>query len=126
MAVSSPTCQRVPCSPNLVDPVKNSSPIPSVPDVGSPSVAAGRGKCEAAYSYSPLLRHLLSEPVGKRLRSSPPICSSCKKIKLATSLGKEQVVPTDSPSSTKRALSPDYIKQFDLFSGNDIFATREE
>ena len=130
MAVSSPTCQRVPCSPNLVESVKNSSPIPSVPDVGSPSVAAGikvliifitnsltgRGKCEASYSYSPLLRHLLSgkyistmtfsgrykvyavylvcfacnelftEPVGKRLRTSP-ICSSCKKIKLATSLG---------------------------------------
>ena len=41
MAVSSPTCQRVPCSPNLVEPVKNSSPIASVPDVGSPSVAAG-------------------------------------------------------------------------------------
>lgn len=30
-----------------------------------------------------------TEPVGKRLRSSPPICSSCKKIKLATSLGIE-------------------------------------
>ena len=38
------------------------------------------------------------------------------------------MVPTDSPTtSTKNlALSPDYIKQFELFSGNDIFATREE
>lgn len=130
MDVSSPTYQRVPCSPNLVEPVKNSSPVPSVPDVGSPLVSAGRGKCEVSYSYSPLLRHLLSEPVGKRLRSSPPVCSSCKKIKLASSSGKEQVVPTDSPTdstTTKNlAQSPDYVKQFELFSGNDIFATREE
>ena len=44
--------------------------------------------------------------------------------------GKEQVVPTDSPTdstTTKNlAQSPDYVKQFELFSGNDIFATREE
>ena len=38
-------------------------------------------------------------------------------------------MPTDSPitsSTNNLALSPDYIKQFELFSGNDIFATREE
>lgn len=52
--------------------------------------------------------------------------SHVSSLVLVVLLGKEQVVPTDSPSSTKRALSPDYIKQFDLFSGNDIFATREE
>lgn len=40
------------------------------------------------------------------------------------------MVPTDSPTdstTTKNlAQSPDYVKQFELFSGNDIFATREE
>lgn len=47
-------------------------------------------------------------------------------------LGKEQVVPTEPPTNTDStkiknlAPSPDYIKQFELFSGNDIFATREE
>ena len=40
------------------------------------------------------------------------------------------MVPTDSPTGAtikkNLAQSPDYAKQFELFSGNDIFATREE
>ena len=66
-------------------------------------VGRAGGKCETSYSYSPLVRHLLcgecvctsewvacsfiGEWVGKRARSSPPVCSSCKKIKLAVSNG---------------------------------------
>ena len=47
-------------------------------------------------------------------------------------VGKEQVVPTGSPISNSSAMEnkkhspPDYIKQLELFSGNDIFASKEE
>ncbi|XP_065912058.1 uncharacterized protein [Dysidea avara] len=155
MASSSPSFQlgfqQVPCSPNFVETVKYNSPVASVPDGDSSPLLgpAGRagGKCETSYSYSPLVRHLLcgecvctsewvacsfiGEWVGKRARSSPPVCSSCKKIKLAVSNGREQVVPTGSPGATQSATEkkyspPEYVKQLELFSGNDIFASKEE
>ena len=45
--------------------------------------------------------------------------------------GREQVVPTGSPGATQSATEkkyspPEYVKQLELFSGNDIFASKEE